>query len=120
MTDDTDTQPAALPGAAAPWYQSAVQKAQVSTAVAALVALSPKLGNLIGVHSSVEAAAWVETVAGIYAVASPLVGILWRARSKLQPLTLTRARAEVHPATIAAIAKADAVPLVPQPPEIPR
>ena len=107
MSDDTP-----LSGAAVPWYTSAVQRAQLSTAIAGLVALSPKLGNLIGVHSSAQAAQWVESIAGIYAVAAPLVGMLWRARSKLQPLTLTQARADVHPATIAAIAS----PEVTQPP----
>jgi hypothetical protein len=101
MTDDT---PAPLPGAAVPWYTSAVQRAQLTTAIAGLVALSPKIGNLIGVHSSAEAAQWVESIAGIYGVAAPLIGMLWRARSKLQPLTLTQARADVHPATLAAAA----------------
>jgi hypothetical protein len=94
--------PPVLPGAAAPWYTSAVQRAQLSTAVGALVALSPKLGTLIGVQTSAQAAMWVESVAGAFTVIAPILGMIWRAVSKLQPLTLTRGNADVHPATIAA------------------
>ena len=100
--------PTALPGAAAPWYTSAVQKAQLTTSIGALVALSPKLGSLIGVKTSAEAAVWVESVAGAFTVIAPIAGMIWRALSKLQPLTWTKAKAEVHPATIAAEAAASA------------
>lgn len=89
-------------GAAVPWYQSPVQRAQVVAMVSALVALSPKLGKLIGVNTPADAAVWVETVFGFITLVAPIVGTIWRARSKLQPLTLTQAKADVHPATIAA------------------
>lgn len=102
--------------AAAPWYTSPVQKAQVVAAVSALVALSPKLGKLIGVNTHTEAAAWVETIFGFITLVAPILGALWRARSQLQPLTLTQAKADAHPATIAVVtAQAAAATPVPLP-----
>jgi hypothetical protein len=94
--------PPVLPGAAAPWYTSAVQRAQLSTAIGAVVALSPRLGALIGIKTSADAAAWVECLAGTFTVIAPIAGMVWRAVSKLQPLTWTRAKADTHPGTIAA------------------
>jgi predicted lipid-binding transport protein (Tim44 family) len=87
---------------AVPWYQSKVQISQVAALVSAGVALSPKLGKLIGVNTPAEAMIWVETVFGFIALVAPILGTIWRAKSKLQPLTFTQAAADVHPATIAA------------------
>jgi len=101
--------PPVLPGAAAPWYTSSVQIAHIVTALSALIALSPRIGNaiatLMGSTGPVTNAAlqtWVETLGGIVAFISPIVGSFFRAHSKLQPLTLTQGNADVHPATIAA------------------
>jgi hypothetical protein len=94
--------PTTLPGAAAPWYTSAVQKAQLTTAIGALIALSPKLGTLIGIKTPADIAMWVESLAGAFTVGAPIFGMIKRALSKLQPLTLTQAKADAHPATIAA------------------
>lgn len=88
--------------AAVPWYQSAVQKAQIAAALSAVVALSPKAGQVLGITNASQASAYVETFFGLAAVFAPLIGSVLRARSKIQPLTLTKAAAEVHPATLAA------------------
>jgi hypothetical protein len=95
-----------------PWYQSAVQRAQLSTAIGGLVALSPKIGNLIGVHTSDQAAAWVESVAGAFTVLAPIIGMFWRAFSKIQPLAWSKRLAAKHPANIAA---SELSPIVPKP-----
>jgi hypothetical protein len=87
---------------ALPWYQSPVQKAQVVAAVSALVALSPKIGSLVGIKTPAEASAWVESLFGAITFIAPILGTIWRARSALQPLTLTKAGAAAHPATVAA------------------
>ena len=94
--------PTPVPAPAVPWYQSPVQKAQVVAAVSALVALSPKLGSLVGIKTPAEASAWVESLFGAITFVAPILGSIWRARSKLQPLTLTKAGAASHPATVAA------------------
>jgi hypothetical protein len=96
MADIND--PAPLPGVAAPWYTSQVQKAQVVSAVTALIALFPKAGTLLGIKTPDQVAVWVESIFGIATLAAPLVGILWRSRSKLQPLAWTKARAAATPA----------------------
>lgn len=93
---------------AAPWYTSPVQKAQVVAIVSALVALSPKIGQVLGIANPGQAAAWVETVFGFIALVAPILGSIWRARSKLQPLTLTQKAADAHPANIAAAAAVQA------------
>lgn len=90
------------PVAAIPWYQSPVQKAQIAALLAAMVALSPKIGQVLGITTPGAAAAWVENIFGAITLLAPLVGTILRARSKLQPLTLTQGKADVHPATIAA------------------
>jgi hypothetical protein len=87
MTDETSP---ALPGVAVPWYQSAVQKAQMVSAVTGAIALFPKLGTFLGIHTPAEIATWVETIFGFATLAAPIVGMVWRAASHLQPLTLTK------------------------------
>lgn len=116
------------PVPAIPWYQSPVQKAQIASLLAALVALSPKIGQVIGISTPGAAAAWVENIFGAITLLAPLVGAILRARSKLQPLTLTQGKADVHPATIAAeraaavstpVFPATGVPHAPPPPPPP-
>ena len=114
MIEDTTTSPPTPVAAAAPWYTSQVQKAQVAAAVSALVALSPKVGAWLGVKTPADVSAWVETVFGFITLAAPLIGTVLRARSKLQPLTLTKAKAAAHPATIAAVAAQGVTPPAPQ------
>lgn len=116
------------PVPAIPWYQSPVQKAQIASLLAALVALSPKIGQVIGISTPGAAAAWVENIFGAITLLAPLIGTILRARSKLQPLTLTQGKADVHPATIAAeraaavstpVFPATGVPHAPPPPPPP-
>lgn len=90
--------------AAIPWYQSPVQKAQITSAVSALIALSPKIGKFIGVSTPADAAVWVETIFGFITLMAPIIGSVVRAKSAIQPLTLTKAAAAVHPQTVAATA----------------
>lgn len=101
MTDDTTV---TVTQAAVPWYTSPVQRAQVTAALSALVALSPKLGKLIGINTPADTEAWVEGVFGAITLLAPIAGTIWRARSQLQPLTLTKAGAAAHPATVAVTA----------------
>jgi hypothetical protein len=89
-------------GPAVPWYESKVQIAQVTALISAIVAMFPKVGTYIGITTATQVAPWVETVFGFIALAAPLVGTVLRAKSKYQPLTLTQAGADSHPATIAA------------------
>jgi hypothetical protein len=87
MSDET---PTPLPGVAVPWYQSAVQKAQMVSAVTGAIALFPKLGTFLGIHTPEQIATWVETIFGFATLAAPIVGMVWRAASHLQPLTWTK------------------------------
>jgi hypothetical protein len=98
---------------AIPWYKSPQQIGLVTTALSAAIALFPKLGPLIGVSTPAEATVWVQTIFGFIALVAPLVGSVVRARSTLQPLTLTQGNADVHPATLAVKAAA-AVPVLVQ------
>lgn len=97
--------PVPIPTAPAiPWYQSPVQKAQIVAAVSAFIALFPKMGSFVGINTPTDVAPWVETVFGFITLLAPILGSIWRARSKLQPLTLTQANADAHPANQAAAA----------------
>lgn len=102
MSTPTPVPPNAVPGPAIPWYQSPVQKAQIIAAIAALVALFPRLGTLLGWTTPEAVRTGMEAFFGFAALAAPVIGTILRARSKLQPLTLTQGNADVHPATIAA------------------
>jgi hypothetical protein len=96
--------PVPVAAAAIPWYQSRVQIAQVVSLVSAAIAMFPKVGTALGLTNLVAIQTAVETIFGTVALIAPLVGSIWRARSTLQPLTLTKAAAAVHPATIAVAA----------------
>lgn len=86
---------------AIPWYRSPQQIGLVTTAVSALIALFPKLGQLLGWTSPSDVASGVTAVFGVIAVIAPVIGTFIRAKSTVQPLTLTKASAEIHPNTIA-------------------
>lgn len=94
--------PTPVPAPAVPWYQSKVQIAQVVTLVSALAAISPKVANTFGLTSLAAIQTAVESIFGTIAVLAPVLGTIWRARSNLQPLTLTKASAAAHPATVSA------------------
>lgn len=94
----SDTPVVPLPGVPTPWYTSQVQKAQVVSAITALIALFPKAGALVGIKTPDQVAIWVESIFGIATLAAPIVGIIWRAASRLQPLTWTKKAAAAAPA----------------------
>jgi hypothetical protein len=112
---------------ALPWYKSPVQVSQVATGLSAAIALFPKLGTLLGVTTPADVTTFVQTLFGAIALIAPIVGTVLRARSKIQPLTLTQGNADSHPAT--AMAKAEGteaateqtptVPIPPPPPPAP-
>src|SRR5882757_2251189 len=87
---------------AIPWYRSPQTIGLITTAVAAAVALFPKLGVMLGLTSPGSISTAVENVAGIVALLAPVAGGIFRVKSKVQPLTLTQAAADIHPATVAA------------------
>jgi len=88
-------------GAAAPWYTSKVQIANVVAIVSALAAISPKIAATFGLTSLAAIQSTVEAVFGTIAFIAPLISSRFRASSPMQPLTLTQAGADAHPATIA-------------------
>ena len=96
MTDNNPIVP--VPGVAIPWYRSPVQQAQAVSAVTALIALFPKVGAVLGIHTPDQVAIWVESVFGIATLLAPIVGIIWRAGAQLQPLTWTKKAAAAAPA----------------------
>lgn len=101
MTDTTDPVPpvaAAVTAGAAPWYKSQVQVAQVSAAVATVIAFlsrAPKIKEYISGFGLDDA----DTVSALIAAGALIWGIVARATSKVQPLTLTQAAATNHPST---------------------
>lgn len=86
-----------------PWYKSPVQISLITTIVSGLISLFPKLGAALGITSS-DAGNIVTQVFGAIAVLAPIVGTIFRAKSPVQPLTLTAssAAAQVTPASQAA------------------
>lgn len=102
--------------AAAPWYTSKVQITQVVTLISALCAISPKVAKTFGLNSLTDIQTTVEAVFGTIAFLAPVIGTWFRAKSPLQPLTLTQAKADAHPATIAAQTQGQANASAPTPP----
>ena len=87
---------------AIPWYKSPTQIAMVSSAVSALIALFPRMGVWLHLTSPNDVVNAVTVIFGFIAVIAPVIGSVYRAKSSLQPLTLTAAAAAIHPSTIAA------------------
>lgn len=87
-----------------PWYRSPVQIAQVTTVVSGLVAIFPKVGAYLGLTTPDAVNNAVTAVFGVVALVAPIVGTALRAKSPIQPLTLTKASAEakITPETAAA------------------
>lgn len=92
------------PKPAIPWYQSPVQIAQTASAISTIVTLFPKVGFLqaLGLTDPGVVNGYVTSVFGVVALGAAVAGMLLRAKSKVQPLTLTQAKADNHPQTIAA------------------
>lgn len=90
---------------AVPFYKSPVQIAQVTTFVSALIAMFPKWGAVVGLTTPDQVNTAVETTFGFIALVAPFVGMILRAKSKIQPLTITPTGAANHPATAVAAAR---------------
>src|ERR1700678_4401232 len=86
---------------AQPWYTSRVQISQVTAAVSAVIALFPKVGQLLGWTTPGDISNGVTLIFGAITVLAPIYGSIKRGASNIQPLTLTKAGAEVHPNTLA-------------------
>jgi hypothetical protein len=100
-----DQNPSILP--AVPWYQSPVQIAQLTTAVTALAAVSPKVAAFLGLTTPDAINTTVQNVCGGVSFLALLYGIFKRAKSPIQPLTLTQARADTHAATVGTVPVAE-------------
>lgn len=106
---------------ALPWYRSPQQIGLVTTAVSAALALFPQASHWLGLTNPGDIANAVTAVFGVITLIAPIVGGVWRAKSPLQPLTLTQAGADVHPATIVALhTETIPPPFFPQSPEVPK
>jgi hypothetical protein len=97
--------------AAIPWYKSPQTIGLLTTFVAGAIALFPKLGAALGLTSPAAISTAVQNIAAAVATVAPVVGVVVRAMQKTgQPITLTQAGADAHPATIAAKAAAAPIP----------
>ena len=93
---------------AAPWYQSPVQITQITTFISAVIAMFPKWGVAMGLETPEKINTAVTATFGFIAVIAPFVGMVLRAKSTIQPLTLTQGKADIHPATLMANANTTA------------
>jgi len=86
------------------WYKSPVQVAQVTTAISALIAVFPRVGIWLGLTSPTAINDAVTAIFGVIGLVAPIVGTALRAKSPIQPLTLTQtsADAKITPETAAA------------------
>jgi hypothetical protein len=103
MNSPNPVTPSPVTAGAIPWYKSPQTIGLVTTFVSAAIALFPKVGQLLGMSSPGDVSNAVSTVFGFIAVAAPFIGTIVRAKSKEQPLTMTQAAADSHPATQAVI-----------------
>jgi hypothetical protein len=86
---------------ALPWYKSQVLISQIVTVISAITAIAPKVATALGLTSVDAINQTVTAVFGVIAVAATAYGAVRRVNSPLQPLTLTQADADAHPATVA-------------------
>jgi hypothetical protein len=93
---------------ALPWYQSPVMIAQVVTAITAFTAIAPQVAVKFGLTDQSAITNTVSSLFGVIAFIATLYGAFKRKTSTVQPLTMTQAAADVHPAT--AVAKANPLP----------
>lgn len=95
--------PLPVTAGAIPFYKSPQEIALATTAVSALIAVFPKLGQFFHLSTPSDAANAVTAVFGFIAVVVPIIGGIVRWNSKGQPLTVTQAAADAHPATQAVV-----------------
>ncbi len=96
--------------AAIPWYKSPVQIANVAAFISAIIAMFPEVGKTMGLETPTQVSTAVTTVFAVIAIVAPAVGGFLRAKSKVQPLTMTAAKAEAHPNTVAHMAATGETP----------
>jgi len=109
-----------------PWYKSPQMIAMVTSAVSAIIALFPKIGTMLGLTSATQVSDAITNIFSAIAIFAPIVASVLRARSTIQPLTLTQAKAtagitestqasqEIHDANVIA-ASNNSPPIVPVP-----
>jgi hypothetical protein len=96
--------------AAIPFYKSPQTIGLVTTFVSAAIALYPKAGQLLGLNAPGAVERAVTTVFAFIALLAPLIGVIVRTKSTVQPITLTQAAADAHPVTQAAAVPTQAMP----------
>lgn len=94
---------------AVPFYKSPVMLANITAFVSAAIALFPKVGQALGLSNPSDVSNAVTTFFAFIAIAAPAVSTVLRAKSKVQPLTLTKAGAKANPNTVANTAAVAAV-----------
>jgi hypothetical protein len=98
MKDEPSDPAPPLPGVSAVWTASPVQISQAISAGTAALALFPKALAVFGIKTPADVALGVELVFGIATLVAPIVGMVWRAASRLQPLTWSKKAAAAAPA----------------------
>lgn len=93
--------PAPVTTGAIPWYKSAQEITNVTTALSAAIAIFPKIGQWLGITNLSDTGVLVTNAFGVAAFVVPLIGARVRWTSKVQPLTGTASGAADHPATVA-------------------
>ena len=86
---------------AIPWYKSSVTRGALISFATLLGVLAPKLAAVLGLTSTNAISAVVDNLLIVCAAIAALSTFIARVRSPIQPVTLTQAAADVHPATIA-------------------
>lgn len=99
---------------AIPWYQSKVYIGALVTLLSSLASLAPKLFIAMGLATPDAITTFVNAAFQIIAVVAGMYTLVKRKNSPIQPLTLTKAAAEIHPNTVANAS--DSIPVV-QPPK---
>jgi hypothetical protein len=91
--------PAPTTVGAVPWYTSPVYIGALVTVISTLATLAPKAANALGLTTPGAIQTSVQNVFGVIALLSGIFTALKRQSSTVQPLTLTQAQADIHPAT---------------------
>jgi hypothetical protein len=97
---------------AIPWYKSPVYIGAVVTILSTITSLSPKLAALLGSPDAISQN--VTAFFSLVALGSGIFTAVKRQNSAVQPLTMTQAAADVHPATVANAAAKTASPTPPK------
>lgn len=85
---------------AIPFYKSPQTLGLITTFVSLSIAAFPKLGVGLGLTSPDTISAAVQNVMEVIGLVAAGLGTVYRVKSDVQPITLTQAAANVHPATI--------------------